>query len=719
MAARKELPRSIQALMSGAAVAAVVLLLHIVGAFRQLELKTQDLRMRWTTPPKGDPQQFDHPEIGIMDITDDSLGWFTDMDQKHRTWPWPRDVISTLFRACAMGKARAILFDMFTHVDLDAQATEPEWAKDILSGPACYFAVPFSRDPIKRADRRSDLDTLLQKYEIQVDTDGSVNIPAPYASVQLSQPVLAQAITGISDVQTPRDKEDDIIRRYRLLVGFRGHYFPSLALAGLMVREQVRSVKIQNGTLSVGRLSIPLDRDGMIGLRFYERFTAMYASPVIAGVWTIEDDKKVTSFDPAKVKDRLIVIGTSAAQLFDLKASPVGERPGSELHATALRNILQGEFLRQAPFVVTFLTGVALALGTALATRYSSATLGASITLGLLGAYTGASISVFSNHWIIELVVPVMAIVLSYAVTSAVNFLHEGRQRMRIKRDFQSYVSPKVVEKILANPDALSLKGERKTLTMFFMDFAGFTSMSELLDPLELVALISDYHNEAAEEIFKTEGTIDKYMGDAIMAFWNDPIAQEDHALRACVTAVAAQKRLRQMALKMKERGLPEMRARIGINTGIATVGNMGAKHQKGYTVIGDEVNLASRLEGVNKEFGTEIIISEAACLPARDKLDVRELALIKVKGKKIPVRIFELIGLKGEAPPERLERAKLFGEAFGEFRARRFNRAWELFLSLTQKGDRPSEVYVSLCERYMSDPPPPDWDGSYQMEHK
>jgi adenylate cyclase len=161
------------------------------------------------------------------------------------------------------------------------------------------------------------------------------------------------------------------------------------------------------------------------------------------------------------------------------------------------------------------------------------------------------------------------------------------------------------------------------------------------------------------------------------------------------------------------------MRARIGLNTGLATVGNMGAKHQVGYTVIGDEVNLASRLEGVNKEFGTEIIVSEATRIPAGDRIDVRELALIKVKGKKVPVKIFELIGLKGEAPPERLERARQFEAAFAEFRARRFNKAWELFLSLSQKGDRPSEVYVSLCERYMSEPPPPDWDGSYQMEHK
>ena len=161
------------------------------------------------------------------------------------------------------------------------------------------------------------------------------------------------------------------------------------------------------------------------------------------------------------------------------------------------------------------------------------------------------------------------------------------------------------------------------------------------------------------------------------------------------------------------------MRARIGINTGVATVGNMGAKHQVNYTLIGDEVNLASRLEGVNKEFGTEIIISEATCAPAKEKLDVRELALIKVKGKKVPVRIFELIGIKGEAAADRLERARLFEQAYAEFRARKFHQAWELFLSLSQKGDRPSDVYVSLCERYRNDPPPPDWDGSYQMEHK
>jgi class 3 adenylate cyclase len=243
--------------------------------------------------------------------------------------------------------------------------------------------------------------------------------------------------------------------------------------------------------------------------------------------------------------------------------------------------------------------------------------------------------------------------------------------------------------------------------------------MSEKLDAAELVGLISEYHNEAAEEIFRTEGTVDKYIGDAIMAFWNDPIPQEDHALRACLSAIGAQKRLVEMAKKMRERGLPEMTARIGINTGIATVGNMGAKNQVNYTVIGDEVNLASRLEGVNKEFGTAIIVSEASVMTAKDLLETRELALIKVKGRKQPVRIFELLGLKGEVPPDRLERARRFEEGLSELRARRFQKAWERFLELAHEKDRAADPYVALCERFLSEGAPADWDGSYQMETK
>jgi adenylate cyclase len=716
MAARKELPRPVQALLTGAAVAAVALLLQLAGAFQHLELKTRDLRMRSTQPPKLKTTDFDHPEIAIITITDESIQWME--KESKRGWPWPREVFGFLFRACAMGKAKVILFDLFTHLDKDFFATEGQWAEEIKKSPPSYLAVPFKEKQDAKADAREGLDGLLRKYEISVDADGSVDIPSSGESVQLAQPLIAEAVSGISDVSTPRD-EDGLIRNYRLVTRFRGRYYPSFTLAALMVREGVRSVRIRDGVLTVGGLSIPVDRTGRIGIRYYHPFNAVPASGVLTGLWSIEDDKKVTTFDPKRVENRIVLIGTTAAALYDFKASPVGEIPGTEVHATAIRNILQHEFLREAPAALCVLLLVVFVLATALVTRLSSAAQGGGASAAILLGYGGLSVALFSAHWIVPMAVPMIAIVLAYAATSAVNFLHEGRQRLQVKRTFSQYVSPKVVEKILQHPDALHLEGERKPLTIFFMDFAGFTAMSEKLDPSELVKLISEYHNEAAEEIFRTEGTLDKFIGDAIMAFWNDPIEQPDHALRACLSAVAAQKKLLKMAQIMKDRGLPEMSARIGLNTGIATVGNMGAKGQVNYTLIGDEVNLASRLEGVNKEFGTKVIISEATYLPAKEHLEVRELALIKVKGKKLPVRIYELIGLKGEAVPERMETVRKFEAALAEFRGRKFNKAWELFLSLSQKGDHASEVYVALCERYMSEPPHAEWDGSYQMEHK
>jgi adenylate cyclase len=717
MAARKEFPRFVQALLSGAAVSGIAILLHFGGAFHLLELKTRDLRMRWTLPAKPPEGTPDHPEIAIMMITDDSIDWMAKTGKK--SWPWPREAFGFLFRACALGKARGIFFDMFTHVDRDFYATEGDWAKEIRKSPPAWLAVPFLDMASEAFDRRPDLEALLQKYAIAVDSDGSVEISDPFKSVQLPQPEIAGVVAGVADVQTPRD-EDGVLRDYRLLTRFRGRHYPSFALAALMVREHVASVQIREGVLTVGSVSIPVERGALLRIRYYPRFQFLPASSVIAGLWSIEDDQKVTSFNPKNVEDRFVMIGTDAAALFDLKVTPVTKvMPGTELHATAFRNILQGEYLREAPASVSLLLGVGLALLTALGTRYTSAALGGGISLALLLGYGGISVLLFQGRWIVDLVAPVMAVVLAYASTSAVNFLYEGRKRQQVKRIFGQYVSKKVVEKILQHGDALHLEGERKPVTIFFMDFAGFTAMAEKLDPSELVKLMNEYHNEAAEEIFRTEGTLDKFIGDAIMAYWNDPIGQPDHPLRACLTAVSAQKRLLRMAQVMKERGLPEMSARIGLNTGVVTVGNMGSKEQVSYTLIGDEVNLASRLEGVNKEFGTKVIVSEATFLPAKERVEARELALIKVKGKKLPVRIFELIGLKGEASPERMELVRSFESALREFRARNFALALELFRSLAQTGDHASEVYVGLCERYRNEPPYPDWDGSYQMDHK
>ncbi|HXX94444.1 MAG TPA: adenylate/guanylate cyclase domain-containing protein, partial [Planctomycetota bacterium] len=555
-----------------------------------------------------------------------------------------------------------------------------------------------------------------------VDNDGSVRIPEVYQEVELPTQKLCGVIAGLCDVSSPRDP-DGMIRRYRLFSTYEGRTYPTFVLASLMIREKTRRVLIRDRVLSVGTISMPLEKDGTFLLRYYPPSTSFQVKAawnVIFGESELEDGGK-SSFDFDVFEGKTVFFGTSAVGLTDLRISPVSKSPmaGVEVHMTALANILRGDFLLEAPGWVSASLFIALALGVSFATRYSSALAGGISSGVIAAAIVASSVALFRARWVVDLVAPILAVLLSYAATSAVNFLYEGRQRLRIKRDFQRYLSPRVVEKILKNPDALSVKGERKTLTVFFLDFAGFTSMSEKLDPAQLLALIDEYHNEAAEEIFQTEGTLDKFIGDAIMAFWNDPIPQEDHALRACLSAIGAQKRLIAMAQKMKERGLPEMTARIGINTGVVTVGNMGAKNQVNYTLIGDEVNLASRLEGVNKEFGTSIIVSEASCQTAKDRLETRELALIKVKGRKQPVRIFELLGLKGEVPADRLARARRFEEGLADFRGRRFQKAWERFLELTQEKDRAADPYLALCERYLSEGAPPDWDGSYQMETK
>jgi adenylate cyclase len=720
MAARKELPRYLQALLTGAGVAVAVGLLQLTGLLDRWELISRDYRTRWTLRPErktSDP--YVRPDLFGIDVTDASL---EAMDtRKHVKWPWTREIQSYFIKACTIGKASSVLYD-FHLSEVGESEDEAYLVRAVQAGPPCYFMAAFREKKTgAAANERPDYETVLRTHAIDLDSDGSVVVPERYETVILPTPRLCKAVAGICDVSTPRDP-DGIIRHYRLFSTFKGRVYPSFVLGALIARQKASKVVVRNRQLSVGTVTIPVERDGSVILRFYPPGTSFQAGSawnMVNNAAAVEDGEK-PEFDFRTLEGRTVIVGTSAAGLTDLRVTPVTEvMAGPEIHMTALANVLNGDFLREAPRWVSGLIFIVLALAVAMATRFTSAAVGGAIAIGTIAGVVGTSVALYDARWVIDLVAPALAVGLAFAATSAVNFLHEGRQRLQTRRIFSQYVSAKVVDKILKHTDALHLEGERKPLTIFFMDFAGFTAMSEKLDPSELVKLISEYHNEAAEEIFKTEGTLDKFIGDAIMAYWNDPIEQSDHSLRACLTAIGAQKRLLEMAKVMRERGLPEMSARIGLNTGVATVGNMGAKLHVNYTLIGDEVNLASRLEGVNKEFGTKIIVSEATYQPAKEKLEVRELALIKVKGKKLPVRIYELLGLKGEVPTERMETVRKFEAALAEFRARKFHRGWEAFLSLAQKGDRASEVYVGLCERYMNEPPHADWDGSYQMEHK
>jgi adenylate cyclase len=722
MAARTEVSKPVTAILSGAGVALLVGLLQAAGLLDLWELKTRDYRSRWTLRAErkeGDPPI--HPDLLLVDITDESLKLMDRQTRGGMKWPWLREIQAHFFKAFTRGNAGVILYDFLINEAGDPD-DETYLVDAVKKAPPSYFAGGFREVRISDSKDSPEEKAFLASLAIEVDNDGSVTVPHLYRQVVLPTPRLCKAVTGICDISTPRDP-DGVIRRYRLFSSYDGRYYPTFALASLMAREKARTVRIRNRILTVGTVSFPVEADGTIFIRYYPPKTSF----TYRAAWNVvsasddADSGKATTFDFRQFEGKIILVETSSVGLTDLRVTPVSEAPmaGGEFHLTVLANILNREFLREAPRWVSLLLFVSVAFGVAFLTRYTTAAVGGAISVGALLGMTALSVTLYKALWIVDLVPSLGSILLSYAATSAINFLYEGRQRLRIKRDFQRYMSPKVVEKILKNPDALSMKGEKKTLTVFFLDFKGFTAMSEKLDAEHLVELIDQYHNEASEEIFRTDGTLDKFIGDAIMAFWNDPISQEDHALRACLTAVGAQKRLKDMALKMKDRGLPEMSARIGINTGPVTVGNMGARNQVNYTVIGDEVNLASRLEGVNKEFGTAIIISDACYQLAKERVEVRELALIKVKGKRQPVRIFELLGLKGEITAERLDGARRFESALDDLRGRRFQKAWEKFLAMSHAHDSAAEPYLALCERYLNEPPPPEWDGSYQMETK
>jgi len=712
------------------AAAAVVTALHAAGVLRGFEYNTRDLRMRWTLPKQGG-----HPDIVMLYYSEDSLAMIREsFPNDYRDWR-DRELIGNLFEGLSGKPSRkhpqkgpgapppsVVLYDFFTLCD-NAEPTENLQAV-LGESPHVYLAVPFSVHT-----RRLEFapEPHLKKFALEVESDGSVHIPE-YRSVALPIEEISRLVEHVGDVRSFTD-EDGVDRRYHLLCRFRGRYYPSFALAALLAREGARTVTLRNRVLGVGKLSIPVDREGAILLRYYRlgSFPEVGAHSVIAGRRAYDKTgegalldphtkQPRVYYDPNRFSGKTVIVGATAPGLMDLRVTPVSRvTPGPDIHAVAIANLLNRDWLRLVSAWWSYALIVFLAMGTALLARYSSAVTGLGATLVLFGIYGGATVFLFQKRWVIDAAPQLLVILLSYAGTGTVNYLIEGRQKQMMKRFLHQQVPPQVAEKFIQSGEDLFARQERKTLTLLFMDFAGFTTLSEKF-PDQIVPLVNKYHSTATEEIFRENGTLDKFMGDAIMAFWGDPIEQPDQTVRACRAALSLQRQLLSLAVEAEKQGMPGIRARVGINTGEAVVACVGSRRRYNYTAMGNEVNTASRLEGVNKEFGTSIIISDSSHAGAKDLVEVRELAFIVVKGKTQAVRIFELLGEKGRTDPELLRRARRFEEGLGLFRDRKWREAQRAF---ADSADGPSKVYQALCDRYALSPPPEDWKGVYVMEHK
>lgn len=319
-----------------------------------------------------------------------------------------------------------------------------------------------------------------------------------------------------------------------------------------------------------------------------------------------------------------------------------------------------------------------------------------------------------------NLIYPVLTMMTIYLGITVYRYVTEEREKKKIRGAFQYYLTASVINEILKDPSKLKLGGDKKQLSVMFSDIRGFTGISEKLTPEELVRLLNEYLTAMTDVVFKYDGLLDKYIGDAIMAVFGAPLDQPDHALRACRTALEMMSELKRLREKWAAEGRPDVNIGVGVNTGDMVVGNMGSEMRFDYTVIGDSVNLASRLEGTNKEYGTNIIISEFTYESIRNELFCRELDAVRVKGKKLPVRIYELLGEKKDAA-EWQECVGRFETGLAKYREGLWDEAIAAFRSVLEvrPADYPARLYIERCETLKENPPEGEWDGVFTMTKK
>ncbi len=431
-------------------------------------------------------------------------------------------------------------------------------------------------------------------------------------------------------------------------------------------------------------------------------------------------------YKPEEFKDKILLIGATATDLHDSYFVPTSygkAMPGVEVHANTVQQLITGNNLRIAPAWITVITMFIISLGVALLSLYLSIWLASSIAIALLILYIFITIFTFNAGIILNIVHVASATIITYVGTVIYLYLSEKKSRKKVLGAFEKYVSKEVIKHIMENPERLKLGGDKREITIFFSDVRGFTSISEKLTPEELVHLLNEYLSEMTNLILKNNGVVDKYMGDAIMAFWNAPLDQPKHAELACKTCLEMEKRLKQLQKKWTEEGVPPIEIGIGLNTGNAVVGNMGSYERFDYTAMGDTINTGSRLEGLNKQYGTRILISEST----KNKIDtkrfvVRKIDKVAVKGKKEPITIFELVSFKEDTKHWYFEVIKHFEKGLEHY----FNQEWEEAKkefgkadSVREGGDGASKAFIERCDYLKEHEPGKDWDGVWVMKTK
>jgi len=711
-AGRKKL---VQSLLICLASACFSLVLFFPGWLDTWENKTWDWRASFLARPGPATDS-----IRMILLDQNSLDWAR--IENGLSWPWPREVYTAIISYCQRNGARALAFDvLFTEPSKYGVSDDTALGESISSFGRFVGAVSLGRSSGSQTAWPSDLPAPPFKVaglEEWLARFGPDTLTLPRATMPI--PEVASNSAVLANVHSNPDP-DGVYRRAKLFGIFDGQILPFLGLGNFLAANPDTRMSIAPGRLTVGDRRVPLDKQGRTILRYRGpsgTHKAYSAAAVLQSEIRLMSGEEPTITDRDAFKDKYVFFGFSAPGLFDLRPSPVGGvYTGVEINATILDNLISNDFMRLSPVWLTVLMVVILALAASASSSFFSSISSVVVSGAVFFSLPIlASIGFYINGIWLPLIVLELAAAVSISLAVLVNYATEGRQKRFIKGAFSQYLSPAVIDQLLQDPDRLSLGGERRILSIFFSDIEGFTSISEGLPPEDLTALLNEYLTAMTDIItIEEQGTVDKYEGDAIIAFWNAPLEVRDHAVRAVRTALSCQAKLAEMRPAINKRIGKDMFMRIGINTGPAVVGNMGSQTRFDYTMLGDQVNLAARLEGANKEFGTYTMISQATLDLVDNEFAVRELARLAVVGRREAVTVYEPM-FKDEYS-SRGEVLESFAQGLKLFYDGDFDKACDTF-SVIKDEDPPAKAYAEKC-RELKQSPPENWRGVWVMTSK
>ena len=708
-----------------------------------MELRTVDLR--FISRGKQTPD----PNIVMAVIDEKSIA-------REGKWIWPRSKIAKLIRELSQAGAKVIAFDI--------GFLEPDQSKQHVFQVINQIKAKFQQDGtqafLENLKKESDYDNMLAEairdskakvvlgYFFHINKEEAAGLTteerqihienissSKYKLLRLDSPQALKSLkleayapqSNISDIakQTPfagyfnmMPDRDGVVRSIPAVIKLGDSLYPPLSLltASIALNADIflRVDDIGLKSLKVGNISVPTDESGRILINYRGREKTFPHIPVT--------DIMNRNVSPDKLKDKIVLVGATAIAIYDLRVTPfANEFPGLEIHANIIDNILNDRILHRPDWMAIFDVMAMISFGILLGLILPrvEALSGFIVTAGIFSGHILICQYLFQKGLVLNLVYPLVITLLIYVGITAYRYVTESGQKKFIREAFSHYLAPSVVKQLIESPEKLILGGEERNITAFFSDVQSFTSISEKLSPHDLVHLLNEFLTEMTDVILKYEGTVDKFEGDAIIAFFGAPNDLGNHAEIACKACIDMQKRLTELRERWKSEGRPELKMRIGLCTGPAVVGNMGSKSRMDYTMMGDTVNTAARLEGVNKLYGTYVMMSEST-LQAIDKAKfiTRELDAIYVVGKKIPITIYQLIGYADDNLAR--EAVLQYEKGLSAYRHRQWDEAAAFFnaaLNLLPE-DGPSRAMAERCRQFKLNPPP-EWNGVFNIKDK